>query len=269
MGDLRRRAAIQCNAVTIKKWGRLGFWTFTFADAVFDPDEAYARWNHFRSLCKREGLEVKGLRVYELHPGGHGIHLHFVTSVFLKHWKIQRLARMAGFGHVFVTPWEGTEELLAQYLAKYMAKAKHEDELAGRRVYATLGMRGESTRQVDIEIESPFGTFWKVLARIIPQWESMPWAEKVQAVQSLRTRWLASASETASEFAASLLDSHTTIKTETGQDGMSLLIKAENRLADYYQRRAERAEALEIYRHEQWIAWNEANNLNRRASAAA
>src|SRR3954462_15316001 len=64
--------------------GNLYLWTFTFAE-VIDVAEGRRRWSRFLNKLRhrRRYLKLCGLRVYELHPGGHGLHVHVLTGHFL------------------------------------------------------------------------------------------------------------------------------------------------------------------------------------------
>lgn len=129
------------------------FWTLTTPDTI--PDYAYGE-RHRVLLYKlahdaRDGLcpPVCGVRVVEAHPGGHGLHYHWVLA---GRFPIRRLlvrTREAGFGRVDVDPKPCTP-LLAPYLCKYLLKG---DRLHGVRMWANIGT-WDGVRTRDIEVDS-------------------------------------------------------------------------------------------------------------------
>jgi len=268
MGAIRRRAAIQCNAARLQRIGRLYFWTFTFAEAQHDCDAVYAAWNRFRNSAAQSRFlrEFRGLRVFELHPGGHGIHIHFITPNFLNIRHVRRLAEKAGFGRIHVIPWEGTPEGIAGYVGKYMAKGKHCDELAGRRVYGTFGMGEDKTRQCDIEVHSSYGTIWKAVAEIVPGFSSLPWEVRKGLVQRQVACWHGlEEAMPARDFAANLVqcpimksDSLTGTNTER-------LLRIEAVAEQYRLERRAWRERESARRAAEWAAWNAKNNINSRS----
>jgi hypothetical protein len=123
-------------------------WTFTFRNRLEIAD-ACGRWQDLqRDLVRSVGFQ--GVRVYELHPGGHGLHIHVITSGRHDVRAVRYYAESAGFGriHVKPVPSEG-----ADYIAKYLTKARRSNELKGRRLWACLGFKGAKVR--DCEIDSP------------------------------------------------------------------------------------------------------------------
>lgn len=123
-------------------------WTFTFRECLAVP-EACARWQHLqRDLVRTVGF--RGVRVYELHPGGHGLHIHVITSGRHDVVAVRHYAESAGFGRIHVKPLPASG---ADYVAKYLTKARRDSSLKGRRLWACLGFKG--SRICDCDIDSP------------------------------------------------------------------------------------------------------------------
>lgn len=123
------------------------FWTFTFP-VTLEIKEACKRWNHFLVLLKREYPGVFGFRVFELHPGGHGLHVHFVCNLRLPVRRLRELSDRAGFGRIHVVEIEGADMLaVTEYLGKYLSKSRPE-ALKGRRLWAPFGDWPEATTKV-------------------------------------------------------------------------------------------------------------------------
>lgn len=268
MGSIRRRAAIQCNAAKLQRIGRLYFWTLTFAEAQHDCDQVYASWHRFLNAAKKSRFlpDLVGLRVFELHPGGHGIHVHFITPCYLKVQHVRRIAQKAGFGRIHVIPWEGTPEGIAGYVGKYMSKAKHEAELKGRRVYGVFGLGDRTTRQSDIEVESSYGHIWRGVAASVPGFSSMPWEVRSGLVKAAVVRWQGLEEPLpARDYAANLVQCPT-IETDslTGTNA-ELLLQLE-RMLDERARVLERlAQERKLLRAAEWAAWNQKHNINSRS----
>jgi len=78
---------------------RLYLWTFTFKE-VLAVKETRKHWNHLLTLLLREWPSVQGLRVFELHPSGHGLHVHLITNQFIDVNRGRELAIRAGWGRI-------------------------------------------------------------------------------------------------------------------------------------------------------------------------
>jgi len=95
-------------------------WTFTFKKAM--PDWAVGSATHLliRDLQRLHAGNVGGLRVYEVHPGGHGLHVHVLLNRRVNVHEVRRLAKRHGLGRIHVTPCKGRSA--ADYLTKYLTK---------------------------------------------------------------------------------------------------------------------------------------------------
>lgn len=198
MSDLKRSAAVECTLRTMAALGPMYFWTLTTPDEVHDPKEISARWHNFLTVLARhyKGTDkVRGMRIYEHHPNGHGIHIHFVVNKFLSVNEVRHIAEVTGFGRVHVCVWERDNEdtpggSLNRYLQKYLFKGRSED-WSGTRIYATFGLRGLATRQCDIEVESPYRTIWQAAAEAIHGFkDKFSFSVKVDCVRALFRRWV-------------------------------------------------------------------------------
>jgi hypothetical protein len=110
------------------------FWTFTFKRVM--PDWWYpVAWkrfctdlhNHYHGFCQ-------GLRVIEIHPGGHGLHYHAILDARLSVHIVRRFGNRVGMGRVQV---EVATVGAAEYLAKYLAKRNFLTK--GMRKWGTIG----------------------------------------------------------------------------------------------------------------------------------
>lgn len=102
--------------------GRMSFMTLTTKDVV-TLDEIRARWRNLRHhLARREGDGFKYVMNYELHPRGHGWHIHAVFNRFvnIRGRGLEDIQRF-GFGRVNVK--RVTSIGVSLYLSKHCLKA--------------------------------------------------------------------------------------------------------------------------------------------------
>lgn len=113
-------------------------WTLTTAKAL--PDSYYGNMhsNLMRMLRDdlRSGLlkSFGGVRVVEVHPGGHGLHYHWVIRGRVSVDHIRKRATACGFGRIHVDP-RPCSPWVAPYLAKYLVK----DRVRGVRSWSCIG----------------------------------------------------------------------------------------------------------------------------------
>lgn len=158
-------------------------WTFTTAD-VIDPRECARRWNDLQRYLVRFGFF--GVRVFELHPGGHGLHVHALTVRRFDINKIRSYSTVCSFGRINVKRIPVSRSC---YIAKYLSKQFVEEhpELKGIRLWARVGVKNSpwsGTRVCDVEAHSD------VHACFLSLWESVPLAQR--KFQLSRKLWLAS-----------------------------------------------------------------------------
>jgi hypothetical protein len=98
-------------------------WTLTYREATHDRDQALSDVQRFiKRLVRRVG-RVRYVAVFELHPGGHGLHVHLAIGRFLP-----KSVVAASWGHGFVDArrlaGKGSKSPAAagRYLAKYLTK---------------------------------------------------------------------------------------------------------------------------------------------------
>lgn len=91
------------------------------------------------------------VRVTEVHPGGHGIHFHWIVRGRINLEWMRYRGRQCGFGHLFIARdhnarFRAVDAGAAGYLAKYLVKS---EKLHGVRQWACIGdFKGTQTRDV-------------------------------------------------------------------------------------------------------------------------
>lgn len=145
---------------------RVRLWTFTVPDTV-PPRITAGRW----SKCQRDlvrALSFQAVRVFELHPGGHGLHVHAVTPHFYPVDAMRVITTLHRFGRINVANIPADR---AEYVCKYLSKQfwRPYKELSGMRLWACVGKnevwRGVSCKNVvyDSPSTSIFRTLWGYL----------------------------------------------------------------------------------------------------------
>ena len=114
---------------------RICMWTFTMP-CMHDPRFSANAW---RSLAKelQRVLRFWGVRVYGLHPGGHGLHVHLVTSGWFDVNAVRCICERLGWGRVNVKLMKGG----ITYIAKYLHKASRAGVLKGMRLWDFVGQK--------------------------------------------------------------------------------------------------------------------------------
>jgi len=123
-------------------------WTFTMAKVY--PDAWFG--NMHRSLTRNVSDAAKrqyksstggtipkswgGVRVFEVHPRGHGLHAHWVMNGYMDWHIMQQCAIKAGFGKVVHVDPKPVSLATAYYLACYLTK---NDKIHGCRQWANIG----------------------------------------------------------------------------------------------------------------------------------
>jgi len=132
---------------------KLYFMTVTMPDTP-STKEFSRRWTNLCRKLQRKG--VRGIRVYEPHPGGHGLHIHFLTDVRIDWGWFWEAAEKCGCGRVDGQQCDidaSTPERLGGYLAKYLGKQFRCKQYRGLRRWACFGWKG--TRVSAIKVTSP------------------------------------------------------------------------------------------------------------------
>lgn len=140
----------------------LAFWTFTFRN-VLPVHIARDQWRKaVVNLRHHFGKKLIGLRAFEMHPGGHGLHIHVVTPSFLDVNEVRMvLARIKGrpFGRIDVEPGDAHA---GHYLAKYISKANRPKCLKGVRLWDALDRKAFNyTRVCDVIIKTLFSECYR------------------------------------------------------------------------------------------------------------
>lgn len=124
-------------------------WTYT-VPSVLPPRTTAKLW----SLAQRDlvrGLRYQAVRVFELHPGGHGLHVHAVTPYWYPVDRVREITTRHGFGRINVISIPSSR---AGYVCKYLRKQRWRlyPELRGMRLWACVGRssdwRGVSCKNV-------------------------------------------------------------------------------------------------------------------------
>lgn len=97
------------------------FFTLTTPDVV-DIHEIRDRWRKFRHyLVELLGKDTKYIMNYELHPNGHGWHIHSVWNAYIPLKTHYHKLKDFGFGRVDVQLVNSLG--VAEYLSKHALKA--------------------------------------------------------------------------------------------------------------------------------------------------
>jgi hypothetical protein len=164
-------------------------WTFTFREQGLPISEATNRWKLLTMLLLERFPDLKAVRTFELHPGGHGLHVHMVVRGFYPHAVLQALALRAGFGpivHFSRRRNKVLQERAGDYVAKYVGKQATDraPELKGRRLWAKIG-DWVATRVKDVFVDSAFTRAYHYCAGLIPGWGSLAWCSRSSMVHEL------------------------------------------------------------------------------------
>ena len=129
---------------------RVYFWTFT-APVVMHSWQFASAVSYLLLNIKKHVGKYRGVRVFEWHKSGHGLHAHMLVNRRLPVALVRRLARRVGLGRVNVKLCKdrGAGYYLAKYLSKDAGKMPH-----GGRQWARLGGCGPAVRQVRFESDT-------------------------------------------------------------------------------------------------------------------
>jgi len=127
------------------------FWTFTFKQV--HPDFRYPLlWKQFtRKLQHMYGDCLHGLRVLQVHPGGHGLHYHALLTKRVAVQIVRRLGKRYGIGRVQV---EHCGPGAIHYLAQYLRPTEDFELSKGMRRWGSMGgFKQVVTANIEIESE--------------------------------------------------------------------------------------------------------------------
>lgn len=146
--------------------GEPRMWTFTLPVRV-DPRLAARMWAGLqRDLVRICGMF--GVRVFEPHPGGHGLHVHVITGSYCPVFVVRDLCDRHGWGrcHVCRIPKDQ-----AGYVAKYVHKSKRLKTWSGIRLWASFGAKLSDTffpvKVKNVEVITASKTLYHELAEIL------------------------------------------------------------------------------------------------------
>jgi hypothetical protein len=127
--------------------GEMYMWTFTFVE-VHDDWWYPLMWNNFMKAVTNRFVLLRGLRVIEVHPGGHGLHYHMLSNQRLPIRWILLVGKRWGIGRVSVKrcDWGG-----AVYVAKYLTKDNFPLTKGMRRWGAVGGFKPITCRRLKCE----------------------------------------------------------------------------------------------------------------------
>jgi hypothetical protein len=147
------------------------FLTATLAEQENDPHVISDCWRHFVKLLRESyGKRVKIVRVLQVHPGGHGWHVHAVCDQYIPASFILRYASAAGLGRMDFRMISGdSRQRVCDYLARYISRdLRKRCKLAkGVRLVTASGSLGCAVRWwvrlSDMTIEQDSGRLMKSL----------------------------------------------------------------------------------------------------------
>jgi hypothetical protein len=165
-------------------------WTFTFRQAL---DVAYARklWRSGMMALKRQA-SFCGIRVFELHPGGHGLHVHLVTPDWFDVRLVRRIWTGASTdflgGRVHVAAKAKAE---GHYIGKYLSKQGRPPCLKGARMWSTVGgYVGSKVR--DIVRDCAMTRAFRAARELVAGFERLPFLRKRFFAKMLVENWIRS-----------------------------------------------------------------------------
>ena len=162
---------------TAESWKECHFWTFTFPDAK-DWTQISGSWREIHRRLDSWPMKWPwcGIRVYELHPGGHGVHIHCLCPY---RYDLQQILHLLKFapgepvcGHIHVKQIKGPRDTIARYMAEYLVKWRFVNKAPkGTRLWATFGLtKDEKTRVCDIQTEGPHKRTWHWIESLPQGW---------------------------------------------------------------------------------------------------
>jgi hypothetical protein len=186
----KSRFAFDCSVESLatgSQW--LYLWTFTFPE-VLDVEVARKRWSRFLEAFsnwrRRAGrnVDLSGLRVFELHPRGHGLHIHVVNRAFWGVDSVRRLWQLpsVGGGRVHVKRIPVSR---AYYAGKYLRKAGRPGCFRGVRMWAGFG-GFNYCRVRDVQVESNWRRIYRALrASLGRTFTQLRWWQRKQAIANV------------------------------------------------------------------------------------
>jgi hypothetical protein len=186
----KSRFAFDCSVDQLaagSQW--LYLWTFTFPE-VLDVAVARKRWSRFLEAFsnwrRRAGrnVDLRGLRVFELHPKGHGLHIHVLNCSFWGVDSVRHLSQLPSVGggrlHVKRIPVSR-----ALYAGKYLRKSGRPGCFHRVRMWAGFG-GFDYCRVRDVQVESNWTrTYAALKASLGKTFTQLRWWQKKQAIANV------------------------------------------------------------------------------------
>ena len=137
-------------------------------------------WSKFLKAFRRQAkyFGFQGLRVFEMHGGGHGLHIHVVTANFLFVNDVRRIWRACGGGRIDVKPIPFERR---HYIGKYLSKSGRPQCLKGARLWDTFGGL-DAVRCKDVEFRSDWTDAYKALVASVEGFKALSYRIKQMAV---------------------------------------------------------------------------------------
>jgi len=157
-------------------------WTFTFKRSL-NVEKARKLWSEANNRFRKSGVLV-GLRAFEMHPGGHGLHIHMVTETFVPVQLVRRIWTGAatdyegGRIHVEAVPVER-----ATYIGKYLTK-KRPECLKGARLWASVGGL-PSSKVKDIVRECGLTRAYALCRAMWEGFDGLPFKRRMSVVRAV------------------------------------------------------------------------------------
>jgi len=137
--------------------GKCYLWTFTLENVV-ELADFRDMWRKLQIYLVRH-VKYHGIRVFEVHPGRHGYHVHVLTSQYFNVRLVRKVCSACGWGRVRVLLFI---ESVSGYIAKHLQKER-EGCLKGVRLWGPVNLNGAYTRQKDVECCGGVGDVYRGL----------------------------------------------------------------------------------------------------------
>ena len=143
-------------------------WTFTVPHRQ-PPRVTASMWSILQRDLVRS-LHFQAVRVFELHPGGHGLHVHAITPHFYPVDWVRAITTSHGWGriHAKVLPASA-----AGYVTKYLSKQfwRPYKELRGMRLWACVGRNSDwpGVSCKNVVFDSSGVSFYRAIASHLSQ----------------------------------------------------------------------------------------------------
>lgn len=165
--SVKSKAALQYNIdILFGNCESVYFWTFTLPIRMH-PREGAVMWRDLLRELRRT-CKFWGVRVFELHPSGHGLHVHVATGQWFDVNAVRRICLRFGWGRLHVEKWDNADkEKASAYMGKYLGKSlKGFSGLKGMRWWSVFGSVPDRVRVCDVRIESLRRQIWDM----VPSW---------------------------------------------------------------------------------------------------